>query len=49
MGRLVAKNNADIDVDMGLATANTTNWNNFLSGLEHDARTKSADQKARNH
>lgn len=49
MGRLVAKNNADIDVDMGLATANTTNWNNFLSGLEHDARTKNADQKARNH
>lgn len=49
MGRLVAKNNADIDVDMGLATANTTNWNNFLSGLENDARTKNADQKARNY
>ena len=49
MGRLVAKNNADIDMDMGLAAANTTNWNNFLSGLENDTRIKNADQKAKNY
>lgn len=49
MGRLVAKNNADIDMDMGLAASNTTNWNNFLSGLEKDAKIKNADQEARNY
>jgi hypothetical protein len=33
-GTSVAKHNADIDIDMGTESANTTNWNTWLAEQE---------------